>query len=179
MTDLEPTTAPSSSESGAVTPDAGIDPVGPPHVRVEREGARRYTGYSERGGIVHVGDATFPDTFTPGELLKVALAACAGFSSDAAFARRLGDEYQVTIHASGSADPAEDRYPALTERFDVDLSSLDDAAKKRLLTVVERAIDQACTVGRTMKAGVDVNLTFNDTSADDNAPAATSSGAEG
>src|SRR5690606_3295773 len=94
--------------------------------------------------------------FTPGELLKIALAACAGMSSDRTFARRLGDDYAVTIHAEGVKDLPEDRYPEITERFEIDLSSLDDEARERLLTVAERAIEKTCTVGRTIKAGATV-----------------------
>ena len=32
---------------------------------------------------------------------------------------------------------------------------------KRLLTVVERAIDQVCTVGRTLKSGTEVTFEVN------------------
>ena len=129
-----------------------------PALWIERTGTRRYVGYSERGGVVQIGGAQEDETFTPGELLKIALAACTGLSSDAAFARRLGDDYPATIHVSGVKDADEDRYPTLVERLEVDLSALDAAARERLITVVTRAVDQACTVGRTLKAGATVEL---------------------
>lgn len=126
---------------------------------VERTGSRRYVGRSSRGASVEIGDISYEGAFTPGELLKIALAGCSGLSSDAALARRLGDDVPVTIEVEGLAGDAEDRYPALAERLVVDLSSLDPAARERLLTVVHRAIDQHCTVGRTLTAGATVDLT--------------------
>ena len=64
-----------------------------------------------------------------------------------------------TIHVSGMSDDETDRYPALLEELVVDLSALDATARERLLTVVHRAIDQHCTVGRTLEAGATVQLT--------------------
>lgn len=125
---------------------------------VERTGTRRYVGHSSRGARVEIGDIAYDEAFTPGELLKIALAACSGLSSDAALARRLGDDVPVTIEVEGLADDDEDRYPVLAEKLVVDLSSLDAAARERLLTVVHRAIDQHCTVGRTLQAGAQVSL---------------------
>jgi len=125
---------------------------------VERTGTRRYTGRSSRGAQVLVGSEDVAGVFTPGELLKIALAACSGMSSDAPLARRLGDDYQATIEVSGLADREQERYPLLEEVLKLDLSGLDDADRERLLTVVHRAIDQVCTVGRTLKSGTEVRF---------------------
>jgi uncharacterized OsmC-like protein len=59
---------------------------------------------------------------------------------------------------SGHADREQEVYPLLEEALEVDLSGLDDAEKARVLTVVERAIDQVCTVGRTLKSGTKVRF---------------------
>ncbi|SNS61852.1 Uncharacterized OsmC-related protein [Micrococcales bacterium KH10] len=133
-------------------------PVQPP-VTVTREGHRSFTGRSSRGGIVAIGDASYPDTFTPGELLKVALAACAGFSAEAAIERRLGEDAAITVTVSGDKDLDADRYPRLNELIELDWSGLDEAAQARLATVITRVIDQACTVGRTLKAGAETTIT--------------------
>ncbi|MDF0531218.1 OsmC family protein [Tsukamurella sp. 8F] len=131
-----------------------------PHTElwVERTGVRRYTGHSSRGAEVLVGSEDVDGVFTPGELLKIALAACTGMSSDRPLARRLGDDYEATVRVSGAADRENERYPELNEVLEIDLSELDEAAQERLLVVVERAIDAVCTVGRTLKAGTTVNL---------------------
>ena len=42
----------------------------------------------------------------------------------------------------------------------LDLTGLDDATRTRLLTVVTRAIDQHCTVARTLTNGATVDLTI-------------------
>ena len=125
---------------------------------VDRTGLRRYTGRSSRGAEVLVGSEDVEGVFTPGELLKIALAACSGMSSDQPLRRRLGDDYPATIRVSGPADREQERYPLLQERLEVDLSGLSEQDRDRLLTVVERAIDQVCTVGRTLKSGTEVRV---------------------
>ncbi|GAA2516890.1 OsmC family protein [Rarobacter incanus] len=134
------------------------DPSAFPPVTVSRLAHRRFVGRSSRGGEVAIGDASFPDTFTPGELLKVALAACAGFTAESAVTRRLGDDAAMTIEVGGDKDPAQDRYPRFAERIELDLSSLDPVARERLITVVTRSIEQACTVARTVKAGATIDM---------------------
>jgi uncharacterized OsmC-like protein len=132
---------------------------------VERDGTRRYTGYSSRGAQVLIGSEDVEGVFTPGELLKIALAACSGLSSDLQFARRLGDDYKAVIKVSGAADRGQERYPLLEENLEVDLSSLSEDDKQRLLTTVDRAIDLVCTVGRTLKSGTEVRFKVTDAGA--------------
>jgi uncharacterized OsmC-like protein len=130
----------------------------PTSLWVERTGTRRYTGKSSRGAEVLIGSESVEGVFTPGELLKIALAACTGMSSDLPLSRRLGDNYDATVRVSGAADRENEVYPNLHEILELDLSELDSDAQQRLLTVVERAIDKVCTVGRTLKAGTKVSL---------------------
>jgi uncharacterized OsmC-like protein len=125
---------------------------------VERTGARRFTGRSSRGAQVLVGSEGVEGVFTPGELLKIALAACSGMASDQPLARRLGNDYQARIEVSGPADRDHERYPLLEESLQVDLSGLTDAEAERLRLVVNRAIDQTCTVGRTLASGTKVTF---------------------
>jgi uncharacterized OsmC-like protein len=125
---------------------------------VERTGVRRYTGRSSRGAEVFVGSEDVEGVFTPGELMKIALAACSGMSSDQPLRRRLGDDYRATIRVAGPADREQERYPLLEESLEVDLTGLSDAEVARLLAVVERAIAQVCTVGRTLKSGTKVTF---------------------
>jgi uncharacterized OsmC-like protein len=129
---------------------------------VERTGTRRYTGHSSRGAQVLVGSEDVDGVFTPGELLKIALAACSGMSSDAPLARRLGEDYPAAIQVCGPADREQERYPLLEETLELDLSGLDEAEKQRLLTVVHRAVEQVCTVGRTLQSGTEVRFEIAD-----------------
>ncbi|QAY69125.1 OsmC family protein [Xylanimonas protaetiae] len=132
---------------------APMSPVPTDPLWVERNGVRTYTGISGRGARVAIGPAEAGAVFTPGELLKVALAACAGMSADSKFARVLGDDYELVIRVKGPKHETEDRYPELHETFEIDLSSLDDAAREKTLMLAQRSIDRACTVGNTLKAG--------------------------
>ena len=125
---------------------------------VERTGPRRYTGYSSRGAQVLVGSEDVAGVFTPGELLKIALAACSGMSSDQPLAHRLGDDYPAVVRVSGAADRDREVYPLLQETLEVDLSGLSDDEKERLSVVVNRAVDLVCTVGRTLKSGTKVTF---------------------
>ncbi|WP_448059184.1 OsmC family protein [Cellulomonas hominis] len=148
-----------TAPTAATAPKA---PAGTPtRLWVERTGTRTYTGRSSRGAEVLIGPVEGGAVFTPGELLKIALAACSGMSADAAIAHRLGADVAVTVHVDGPSDPEEDRYPALQEDMVVDLTGLDQAQRERLLTVIQRAIDQHCTVGRTLTHGATVDLTIN------------------
>jgi len=125
---------------------------------VERTGSRRYTGYSSRGAQVLVGSEDVEGVFTPGELLKVALAACSGMSTDEPLARRLGDEYTAVVKVSGAADREQERYPLLEETLELDLSGLSEEERQRVQVVANRAVDLVCTVGRTLKSGTTVNF---------------------
>lgn len=42
--------------------------------------------------------------------------------------------------------------------MELDLSGLTEDEKERLLVVINRAVELACTVGRTLKSGTTVNL---------------------
>ncbi len=147
MTEETTTQTPSDDAPAAVTPSP-TDPLW-----VERTGSRTYRGFSARGASVEIGPVEAGAVFTPGELLKIALAACAGMSSDIKLARTLGDDYEVTIRVEDPKDLDEDRYPVLTEKFEIDLSGLDEATRNKTLLLAQRSIDRACTVGRTLKAG--------------------------
>jgi uncharacterized OsmC-like protein len=124
----------------------------------ERVGPRRYTGHNTRGALVQMGPAEAGAVFTPGELLKVALAGCNGMSADHSLARKLGQDVAVAVHVAGPTDPQENRYRTLHEQLVVDLSGLDETERARLVTVVGRAIDRQCTVGRTLEHATDMRL---------------------
>ena len=131
---------------------------------VQRTGPRRYVGESSRGATVQIGSEDVEGVFTPGELLKIALAACSGMASDVTLARRLGDDYDATIRVSGTADRESETYPVLDEIFELDLSELDAEAAQRLLVVAQRfavlglvLLAEVTTAGFTTMQGVDAH----------------------
>lgn len=132
---------------------------------VGRQGTRRWVGRNERGGRVEIGPGDPPGAFSPGELLRIALAGCVGLTVDAPLERRTGSDGPATVAADIAPVPGEDRYDALTSRLLVDLSSLaslDDDARTRLLTSLHCAVAGHCTVGRTLEAGAVVTFTVAD-----------------
>ena len=130
-------------------------PANPVHVT--RTGPGTFTGHNPRGATVQLSASGVPgEYFTPGELLKVALAACSAVTAEAPLARALGGDFDLEVRAA--AESVDRRYPAILEQLIVDLSGLDDATRERVLTVVARAIDGYCTVGRTLEAGATVTL---------------------
>lgn len=146
----------------AATGAAGAFGSQPNDLWVERTGTRTYVGRNGRGAEVQIGPLEDDGSFSPGELLKVALAACTGLTTDAVLARRLGPDFDATIRVSGTKDLTADRYPVITENLVVDLSTLSDKDRERLLTIVHRAAEEHCTVARTLTGGTAVALTVND-----------------
>lgn len=152
----------SSQSSQQPVTQSAVAPADVPvtELRVDRIGTRRYVGTSTRGGRVEIGSADVEGVFTPGELLKIALGACSAMASDFTISRRLGDDYDATVRISGEADREDERYPVLEENYELDLSELDADAAERLVAMVRRSVDKACTVGRTIEAGARVRLEF-------------------
>lgn len=124
---------------------------------VERTGTRTYVGYNARGGKVEIGPADNGANFTPGELLQIALAGCAGMSSDQRMAIALGPEFQSLIRAIPTKSQAAEKYNGFRQLMEVDLSGLDDEKKVRTMKFAQSSIDNNCTVGNTIAAGAVVS----------------------
>ncbi len=135
--------------------------TGPASVSATRTGPRTYIGRNARGSEVRIGPVEAAGHFTPGELLKLALAGCAGMSSDRVTARRLGDDFTSTVWAHGESDPAEERYLAIEEEILLELDGLDEAQVAALRSIIGKAIERACTVGRSVAGSIDVSTSVN------------------
>ncbi|MBB2996812.1 OsmC family protein [Paeniglutamicibacter cryotolerans] len=147
-----------TSQSPSPVPSARS---GPASVSATRTGARTYIGRNARGSQVLIGPTDAPGHFTPGELLKLALAGCAGMSSDRVTARRLGEDFASTIWAHGESDPAEDRYFAIDEEVLLELNELSEADKQKLLVVIGKAIAASCTIARSVGGSIELNKSIN------------------
>jgi uncharacterized OsmC-like protein len=138
--------------------------IGPGSVSVTRTGSRTYEGLNERGATVRIGGSELEgEHFTPGELLKIALIGCAGLSTDRVAARRLGDDYAITIWAHGVSDPEQNRYTRIDEELLVDLGGLDPSDRTKLIDIMERAIERGCTVARSVEDSIDLVTTIDGT----------------
>lgn len=125
---------------------------------VERVGAREYVGHNDRGGKITFTDAGVPNTFTPGEVTKLAAAACSGLVTDRTLARRAGDDYEAQIQVTSVLNKDENRYESIAETLVVDLNALDAEARDRLVALVQSTIASQCTIGRTIEAGAQVTI---------------------
>ncbi|MBT2498653.1 OsmC family protein [Agromyces sp. ISL-38] len=139
--------------------------IGPGSVSVTRTGTRTYEGMNERGSTVRIGPVEAEGHFTPGELLKLALVGCAGMSSDRVAARRLGEDYAITIWAHGTSDHKENRYLRIDEELLVDLSGLAESERSALIDIMSKAIDRGCTVARSVHDSIDLETTIDGTPA--------------
>jgi uncharacterized OsmC-like protein len=138
--------------------------IGPGSVSVTRIGPRMYEGLNERGATLRVGGPELEGVhFTPGELLKLALVSCSGLSADRVTARRLGDDFGLTVWAHGKSDHDTNRYSRIEEEFLLDLSSLEPAEREQLLGIMTKAIGRGCTVARTIEDVVELPTTIDGT----------------
>ena len=141
--------------------------IGPGSVSVTRVAPRRYQGLNERGATVAIGGAELEgEHFTPGELLKLALAACVGLSVDLVAARRLGDDYEMTVWAHGRSERESNRYQQVTEEVLIDLSAMEPDERTKLVGIMARAIEKGCTVGRSVEGAIDVATEIDGTRVD-------------
>jgi uncharacterized OsmC-like protein len=135
--------------------------IAPGSVSVTRIAPRRYQGLNERGATVDIGGSELEgEHFTPGELLKLALVGCAGLSADTVAARRLGDDFAMTIWAHGRSDHDGTRYRRIDEEILVDLSVLDPEDRDKLIHIMDKAIQRGCTVARSIEDSVELRTTI-------------------
>lgn len=133
----------------------------PTPVEVRRTGSHDFVGVNPRGAEVRIGRDGAEGAFTPGELLLVAAASCAGLTAEGLLTRRLGESAPLVVHADRDKE-SEDAHEFSTVRvgFDVDLSVVDEDKRAALKEAVDRAIERLCTVSRTLENGAKVSVTF-------------------
>lgn len=151
MTDTNPVNAPA--------------PAMNPALFLERQGVRQYVARNPRGAEVLVGDG--PGRFSPGELLKIALAGCNAMSSDRRLADRLGEDFAQLIGVAGEYVEGEDRYASFDVELIQDLSPVDAQERAAMIRRAEGAIDRNCTIGHTLVAGATYRKMFTDEPVDE------------
>ena len=127
---------------------------------VERIGKYTYVGHNARGSSVLLGpaDAGLENSFSPGDLLKIALAACAGMSTNAIVTRRLGETFAQTIVINGETHPEEDRYQSFSEQMLLDTTELTPKEIDALATAIARGLKKACTISNTVEGDTTVTV---------------------
>lgn len=117
-------------------------------LHLERTGVRTYVARNDRGAEVRVGKG--PGEFSPGDLLKLALAGCNAMSSDARFSAVLGEDFAQVTTVDGEYNETDDVFESFSMELIQDLSSLSDEDRVELLRRAEAAIARYCTIGHTL-----------------------------
>ena len=125
---------------------------------VERNKDGSWDAFSEDGAHLKFGKGR--GLFTPGDLAKVALAACSALSSRFAVEQALGEGRGAKISVDGVYDKDHDAYTDFTEHVDVDASdaNLTDEDAAKLKERINRHIDKSCTVRHTYEQATPVTV---------------------
>ncbi|OKL46097.1 hypothetical protein BSR29_02565 [Boudabousia liubingyangii] len=126
----------------------------------ERVGERHYVARNARGAEVQVGMGE--GQFSPGDLLKIALATCNSLSADHSLARSLGKDFKAKVGVSGKFIEETDLFESFQVEIVVEGSDLDEENQVKTTEFAYRAIDKYCTIGHTLAEGApyERNLTF-------------------
>jgi uncharacterized OsmC-like protein len=127
----------------------------PTPLHIERAAPKSYVGRNARGAEVMIGSGDADGVFSPGELLAVALAACALLSADHTIASRLGDDFAASVDIEQTKPDGEDRYDRIASTIRANLGALDETQVAALAERAQRAIDRLCTVGHTLDEGAE------------------------
>ncbi|MDR1790094.1 MAG: OsmC family protein [Propionibacteriaceae bacterium] len=125
------------------------------NITVERVETRIYRGSNGRGQEVMIGPKDTEGVFSPGELLQLALAGCAGMSSDLAITRRVG-EVPRTVEVEAVHHETEDRFTSFAERITLH-ADIDAETLEAVRQVAIRAIETGCTIGLTIERSAPVS----------------------
>ncbi|TDE97490.1 OsmC family peroxiredoxin [Occultella glacieicola] len=139
-----------------------MEATSPGALWADRTGKRTYTGHNARGAQVLIGPDDAEGVFSPGELLKISLAACNLMSADWPLSRRLGRDFRASVGVETEKVEDENRYGSGRVEIVLDLSELDEQGRADLEEVVRRAVERGCTVGRTLEAGMPHTLSVTD-----------------
>ena len=129
---------------------------------VERNKDGSWDAFSEDGAHIKFGKGR--GQFTPGDLMKIALAGCAALSSQFAVEHTLGEGKGAKIVVDGTAHANADSYIVFDEQVVIDASDagLSDEDAEKFKERVTRHIDKGCTVKHTYveKTPVRMNVTI-------------------
>ena len=127
-------------------------------VTVDRTGPKHYTATNARGGTIEVGDGG-DGSFSPVELLLVAIGGCTAIDADVATSRHAEPlRFEVTVNGDKISDEDGGRMENLAVTFHVEFpeGEAGDRARAILPRAVKLSHDKLCTVSRTVERGTPV-----------------------
>ncbi|MFC6092749.1 OsmC family protein [Saccharothrix lopnurensis] len=129
------------------------------NVEVRRVGRHDFVAENDRGASVRLGRSGAEGAFSPVELLLAAAAGCAVVTAETLVTRRVG-EGGLVARARDVRPEGAHELDAIPITLDYDTSALDDEQLAALDQVVRRAVEQLCTVTRTLKKAPPAPLTL-------------------
>lgn len=166
MTDADPTVArpadagttagTRAASSSTVAGDsfvAGDGLIDSSVVSLERTGKATYVARNESGGEILIGPEGTSGVFSPGELLKAALAACNAMSADSRLSHALGPDFPSETVIETLKNEAEERYERFRVTVTAPIQDLEPEQRERVIERGTAAVKKWCTVGRTIEAG--------------------------
>ena len=133
-------------------------------VTVDRTGPKHYTATNARGGTIEVGDGG-DGTFSPVELLLVAIGGCTAIDADVATSRHAEPVlFEVAVRGDKINDEEGSRMENLAVTFHVEFPEgpEGDRARAILPRAVRLSHDRLCTVSRTIERGTPVTSSIQD-----------------
>ena len=127
-------------------------------VELTRQRKARYVATNRRGGAIDVGEGD-DSTFTPVELLLVAIAACSAMDVDYIVGKRAEAE-SGTLRSSARKvrDALGNHLVDLEVTFDLRYpeGEAGDSARAALPTAIQRSNERLCIVSRTVQIGTPI-----------------------
>lgn len=133
-------------------------------VELTRTAPSRYLATNVRGTTLEIGDGS-DASFTPVELLLVALAGCTAITVDPLVSRRAEPvTFDVHTRADKIRDDLGNHLVDLLMRFDVAFPAGEDGDRARavLPDAIRMAEERLCTVSRTVAIGTHAEVEIND-----------------
>jgi uncharacterized OsmC-like protein len=128
------------------------------YVELTRQRKARYVATNRRGGTIEVGEGD-DSTFTPVELLLVAVSACTAMDVDYIVGKRAEAESgALRSSARKVRDGLGNHLVDLEVTFDLRYpkGAAGDSARAALPMAIQRSNDRLCTVGRTVQIGTPI-----------------------
>ena len=125
---------------------------------VEKNKDGSWDAFSDDGAHIKFGKGT--GVFTPGDLMKIALAGCAALSSSFAVTSALGDDKGARVVVDGTYDADNDAYLNFNEQVVVDAidAGLSDEEADKLKARITAHINNGCTVKHTYEQATPVRM---------------------
>jgi uncharacterized OsmC-like protein len=131
-------------------------------VDIERTSRGRYLARNARGGVIEVATGE-GDTFTPVELLLVAIGGCTAIDVDLITSKRAEPSvFRVRVTGDKVREAGANQMANLAAEFTISFpeGEAGDAARGILDRAVQMSHDRLCTVSRTIERGTPIAVSI-------------------